>query len=410
MTLEYLSSNELKRYPFIDSLTLKDETGNVLPNSVFADIIVLCHKPEIKSVSLTKTEDDGSDITLTFSSFNSDGDEVGVSELLVEKAAVSLHSQFSVMDLNLTIKVVTGSTFLTVGNRIFNSANTILVKDAVKPYTPRIETLTFINNNSVLKQFSKEKILGIDVKIKEGTNVGFFNDGAAVSVDVNPGLGAGLYNDCDDDLVIKTINSIKPDNFQNFLLNVDECYETEKGYEGDSGWIPDFGVTISNTCTPRCTAAQLGAFAHYLNRVKDGMETVADLAADINSEIADMIEAYNNNTLRIVPFIKAAVTKFPNPYGRAYYSFIVSFFNKTSDEIAIATDITLPSGVVLETGSGRFKQGTRTTAKTSVDITDTVPCHQQGRFEFTVKATPGQVILITATAGVTSFSQSFTLT
>jgi hypothetical protein len=410
MTLEYLTSNELKKYPFVDSLSLKDTEGNQLVNSIFADICILINNPEIASVSLLSSEDNGTNIILTFSALDKDDVLVANTSINIIKNDVSLHSDFSEEDNNLTIKIVTGSSFLTIGNRDFLVENTKLVNSAVHPYTPRVTTLTFMNGDTVVKQFSKEKIIGTDISIKEGTNIAFSSLNNLVYIDVNPGLGAGLFNNCDDGLVIKSINSIKPDAYQNFLLNVDECYETEKGYQGELDWIPDFGITISNTCTPRCTSEQFGAFAHYLNRVKDGMETVSELAASINEEIADMIDAYNNDTSRIVPFVKAAVTKFENPYGRAYYSFIISFFNKTTDEINVTTDITFPVGVSLEPKSARFKQGSRTTAKLSANITDTVPCHQQGRFEFTVKATPGQIIEIEATAGVTNFSQTFTLT
>lgn len=408
MPLEYLSSNELKKYPFVDSLSLKDTDGNILPNACIADILVVINDPNVKFVSLMETQDVGTGIAVLFESFDFDEISLGSITMEIEKVDVSLHSQFVGNDNYITVKLVTGSEFLNIGSRVFDKSNTKLTVDAIRPYMPRIETLTFMNLEEVVKQFSKEKILGTEVRIKEGTNIGFYNDGVTVSIDVNPGLGAGLYNPCGSDLVIKTINNIKPDSFQNFLLDVDECYETTKGYQGETEWISDYGITIENTCKPRCTSDQLGAFAHYLNRVKDGMETIASYATDITTQISNMIDDFNNDTTRILPFIKAAVTRFDNPYGRAYYSFIVSFFNKTDAEIAVTTDITIPTELVER--SARFKQGARTTEKLSVNITDSVPCHQQGRFEFAIKGETGQVVTINATAGLATFSQEFTLT
>lgn len=408
MPLEYLSGNELISYPFRDSVTVKATNGTILAKNVFADIIVSCHDEDIYSVSLTEiyTDDDG--IFLEFTYSDSEGNTIGAIETEVVTASIATHKLFGYSNNAISIKLVLGSGFSAIHNLTlsFDKANTILAAAAVRLYGPKVTSISFYNQTTLIKTFTKDIDEGIDAALKCGSNTTMTSSGNSVILDVKPGTGAGLHNGCNDDLVIKTVNNIPADRFQNFHLLVDECYETEKGYE-DTEWVDNYGITLVNTCKPRCISDQLGAFAHYLNRVRDGMETIAELAAEITDNISDMIDAYNSDVSRVVPFVKVAFTKFNNPYGRAYYSFVVSFFNKTDEDIAVSTTITSPEALV--TGTGRFKQGTRTTPKTSLNITDTVPCRQQGRFEFITKGETDDTVIIEATAGVTSFAHTYTL-
>ena len=248
----------------------------------------------------------------------------------------------------------------------------------------------------------------IDVELEEGSNIQFTDDGGKLLLQVGPGLGTGLHNGCDDDLVIKTINAINPDRFQNFLLTADECYETAKGYEDDEEeWVDNYGITFTNTCTPRCTASQLSSFAHYLNRVRDGMETIAETASEISEDIADEIVAFEADTTRTAPIIKVAVSKFGNPYGDPYYSFVVGFFNKSGSIITATASV---PGKTAIPNTTRFKQGNSTTTLGSLTLNQELECLMHGKFEFILQSTPASTVQIIANAGSTSYNHTFTLT
>jgi hypothetical protein len=221
-------------------------------------------------------------------------------------------------------------------------------------------------------------------------------------ISVLPGAGAGLHDPCSGDLVIKTINEIGPDLLhRNFAMLTDGCYNVERGYLDGVDWIPDFGLTFENTCHPKCTAEQLGAYAHYLNRVKDGMQDLITFASDLYTELAEYIEEYKTTELPAAnaPVIKTAITEFDDGYGSVLYSLVVSFFNRSKEPINITCD--LPSDVFIK---GRYKCGDQTLQLASYTFAGTLDCLANGRIEATMSLGG---FTITATAGTTELEKTF---
>lgn len=404
MVLDYLSQNETLAYPFKDKCSRKAANNYMLPNAVFADAFVVTTDSSIIGVYVKSITYTSNNITVKFAAF-SDYSYTIVSELdcVIADNGIENHKTYSASNSYFKVKIVAGSAFeelLTSGNLVFQPADSLFAAGAVITASPKVKSVSFYNyDDSLVASFSGSDTVEVLLNLEEGSNIKFTNENSEAVIDVSPGLGTGLYNGCGDDLVIKSINEIVPDTYGNFLMQTDGCYNIDK---------QDAGLTITNVCTPKCTSSQLNAFAHYLNRIRDALISISEYAATIQEELADAITTFNEDLTRTTPSIRAAVTKFDNPYGNPYYSFVVSFFNKTNEEIEVSTTITGAS--VLQQDSIRFKQGSRTvTTYTTVDITELVPCHEQGRLEFVISNTTGASVTIEATAGDTTFSKTFTL-
>lgn len=404
MVLDYLSQNESLSYPFKDKCSLKAANNFQLPNDVFADAFIVAKKAQITGAFLKSITVSGGNILVRVAAVSDNSYTiVGELECVAVIADITTHKLISASSADFTVKIVLGAGFANIAASApltFTAANALFNAGAVIPYIPRVKSVTFKNLTTPLTVISADGVSDIALSIQEGSNISFTSENNTSVLRVAPGLGTGLYNGCDDDLVIKSINEIGPDTYGNFLFQTDGCYTTDK---------LTHGLFISNICTPKCTSEQLSSFAHYLNRVRDGMATISNSAAGVQADIAEAISDFNSDLSRTAPIIKAAVSKFDNTYGNPYYSFVISFFNKDAEEITVTTTIT--GATTLQSKSIRFKQGSRTvTSYTGVNITETVPCHEQGRFEFTIQSTTGSIVTVNATAGSTSFSKSFTLT
>jgi len=409
MTREYLSGNALNRYPFDDNCNMTSSLGYVLPNDVFLDIMYLAKGfPNAYLVYLTNFENDTtlSKINLTFTVTWVSGlvdDEYTVSfdhVDIVEKETLVAET------VDYIIKIIPGPGLETIvaGSAVdhdFVVGNAKLTTSATIQPSPRVSSIKLYNNGVLFKTITEDNINDIDFEWEEGANVRILNDSGVAAIDIEPGFGTGLYDGCDDDLVITTINEITPDPFGNFLFFTDGCYTSEKITNG---------LSIENICTPKCTSEQMTNFAHYLNRVKDGMDTIAAVATDMANELKTQIADYIATTAvdKNKPYFKISYTKYPSYYaGQYYFSVVVGLLNPSEENIPVTVSATSSGTIVTETI--RFKSGDVSEVLGSASYTGTVPCIGVGRLEFTVFGAIGATVSVTGSLDGIAFSDGITL-
>ncbi len=412
MSLDYLSSNELNKYPFKDNSSLIATNSSTIKNTYFADLLITYKTADGNGANLNTiyNNTDDEEITITFSFLNGAGAFL-IDGLTIPYSAIVAHDMFSYDGTLYSIKLVFGSEFEELkdfpAESNFGAGKADIAESAIVLMVPRVTSLAFYNVEVLEALFQGDELTSTDVLIQEGSNMSFTQETDKVVLSVIAGAGTGLYNPCSGDLVITSINETGPDVYNNFLLLTDGCYTTRKGTDDQF----DFGITIENICTPRCTADQLGGFAHYLNRVKDGMHAVGILAGDIYTEMRDEIDTYTTDFLptKNTPVIKSAVARFTNAYddGYDYYSFVVSYINRSSEPVAITSTIGL-TGATMMMDSIRYKQASDVELLGSANISKTLPCLQGSRLEFTVKSSSGTVT-INAGAGTTSYTKVYTI-
>ncbi len=408
MPLDYLSSNELNKYPFKDNSSMIG-TNNALPikNTFFADLLISYKTSEGKLASLVNIYNDteAEELILEFSflsdmgAFLTNGHVIAYAEIITHEMKSFDHELYS-------LKIVFGSGFneLTQYPEETNFGVGIadIEESAIIMMVPRVTSIAFYTVDELETVLYGDELNDLDVIMQEGSNVSFTSETNKVVLSVFPGAGTGLYDPCENELVIKTINSVGPDLYNNFLLLTDDCYTVEAIVAG---------LNIENICTPRCTATQLGNFAHYLNRVKDGINTVVGLAGDTYGDIRDEIDDYTTNFLptKNKPRIVSSIVKNNNPYdpGYDYYSFAVTFINRSPDDVDITSTIGLSDATLLP-DSFRYIQGEDVELLGGPNISKSLPCLKVSRLEFTVKSLSGTVT-VGATAGTTSYNKVYTV-
>lgn len=419
MVYEYLSGNALNKYPFDDSCNMTASGGYVLPNDVFLDMqFYEKSTDEAYVVSLTSfaSSTSSTNITLQFVVRTVSG------TLLENPATITfLHSEVADKETILkqtsdySVKVVPGAGLLAIiaaglnVSHTFAEANAKLTNSATVQPVPRVRSIKLYNNGTLFKTITEDNITDIAFELEEGTNTEFELLDERVNIDVLPGIGAGLYNPCGDDLVIRSINSVGGDAFGNFLLFTDGCYTSERGYQDGMTFIDNYGLTITNICTPKCTAEQFASFAHYLNRVKDGMDTIGSQAADLANELKDQIADYiadaaiNKNK----PYVKTSQTTFASPIAGTYYhSVVIGLFNPTEEDINFSISVSSTGTIIADTR--RFKS-----AETDISVGNSysgvIPCVGVGRFEYSVRGSSSASTSYSGTLDGTAFSGNISL-
>lgn len=414
MPLDYLSSNALNKYPFDDSSSLKAADDTYLSNDTFLDIVFVSKREDVIGAYMSAFSYNAgtTNFTTTFTYFNSALTTVGTISLEFDVAEAYDKNMYGQANADVAVKLVFG-VGIEDDNVAFSKTYSIstarLAQSAVILMVPRVKSIEFYNwdkDTNLPEAVAEATIEGsesteMDLKLVEGSNVSMSLQNESAILEVIKGAGTGLYNGCGSDvLVIREINETGPDLNENFLLISDDCYVT----------VPvTNGLEIDNICTPKCTAEQMAAFAHYLNRITDGLTWVRDFAVTISDSLQDEIDAYNASLASMnAPYIKAKLTKFATiDSGVFYYSVSVGAFNPT-DETVSFTCTTTTSGTYRP--PARFKVGNTTTTYTPGTITADVPCRHVGIYEFVVRGTAATTLSITGSVGATSFTQSFDLT
>jgi hypothetical protein len=413
MILEYLSGNCLNKYPFRDSNMMVSDTGYSLPNDFIADIQFFYQGTAAYTVFLDSFSLDVEDMQFNFTVKDLAGATLAAN--VPFSFTVAGRSEFETLVYSNTgcvLKLVLGTGLIQaiqdateVVTQHWTTNRLELVTTATVQPAPTVTNITLYNNGSFFRVFSAEDV---ELELVEGANIDFNQKGNACDVTVAPGLGTGKFNPCGEDLVIKSINGITPNDIGNFLFLADDCYEVLKGYDsGMMSWLPDNGITLMNICAPKCTAAQMTNFAHYLNRVKDGMDTIAENAAATANELKLQIEDYITAAAltKNKPYFKVTYAKFPSyDPTKFYFSVVVGFFNPTTGDIAVNVSAT---GAV-EDKTIRYKSGTVAESLTSATYTGIVPCVGVGRFEYVVYGEVGDTSTVSGTLNSIAFTDTIT--
>lgn len=406
MLLDFLSKNEQTKFPFNDDSYMLSSNGKLLTNDVIADLLIVFKSEHARKAILTNIAKIGSVVTFTFAIKDEQNNSLATLNVTQDLAALTQkHSLISMANSDYAVKLVTGSGFISwcESLTVNETYNCEVVPLAVMLHSPRVRSIAFYNLTELEAIVSGDELTETNLELSAGNNIEFAKSTTAIQCSVIPGAGTGLYNPCNNELTIKSINHIPGDlQYQNFALNADGCYVLTRGFQNELLIWEDTGLTIENVCTPKCTAEQLGAFAHYLNRVKDGME---DLVAYINSVYLDL-EAYINNYKTVIlpqlqaPVVKSTLTRFDNGYGTIYTSVVIGFFNR-SDQGDINVTATVTGGQVVR---AFYRKGTTTTPIVGNTLsTRVLPCLSYSRFEIVLK-TAGP-ITIAATAGTTTYNK-----
>lgn len=400
MPLEYLSGNELLKYPFKDNTSQISNNNVELPTSVFADIIVALKTSDITAVSIDQIN--RPDSTTASIRFNYTGHAPNTLTFDITDAAK--HELLSFDLTHVAIRLVPGSGFIDFFQSLpiatVQSYDLAFDDAAVFLHVPRVKQVAFYNLDELEAVVQGSELVENELLLAGGNNVSLVSEKNKLVAAVVVGAGAGLYNPCGNDLVIKSINNTPGDPlYKNFTLLADGCYTMERG----DGVVNDFGLQIANVCTPKCTAEQLSAFAHYLNRVKDGMSDIANNASSIYDDLQTAIEDYKTTVLPtlLAPFIKSAITSYDDGYGHTLRSIVVGFFSRDGNIVTAAASVTGGTFV-----SAHYKSGDYTHKLLTASCSETLDCLTYGRFELVLKG--AGPFVVTASAGDTTYTTTYT--
>ncbi len=292
----------------------------------------------------------------------------------------------------MAVKVVFGAEFVARKSSSmdlhFLKETTTLAGSAFVPMVPRVTSIAFYNWDNVFQGPNEQPIAYFygdeedpldNITLKEGANTSFSQlTENQIIWDVVPGAGTGIYNDCDTNTGIKTINGIEPDIFnRNFLMTADECYQIFPGQSVAGELVPELAsLSFLNTCTPKCTSNDLKAFANYLNRIRDGTASVVLYASNTFDIMKNEIDLYRNtidlmkrNPRYDVRWIKDQ----SNSNGKYYFSIAASFVNPTTDPQMLYLSVSTAGRIV----RFKYKLGTDTTLLENVnELQVSIPCEK----------------------------------
>ncbi len=386
--LDYLTTNGLLTYPFKDNVTLTNGTTTI-PQNFLLDALVVFHTAAQKRAFVSTIAKVGSNVVLTVKSTDANGTVLHTTNVTVAVGSVAEKEFFSYSDVNISLKFVAGQALVTFAAGSETTADYTLTQTELSPgviilYTTRVESVSFYKTgfdsnteeytHTLVKTYTDEP-----VDIGEGTNISFKQTTTGTSASVFPSLGAGLYDPCAEIDAIYTINFLEADVNGNFLINTDDCYVTTVG---------ESQLSVENICTPRCEPEHLINFAHYLNRIKSGMLSIATLANGVYADILAEVTAYYATVLptRNQPTYKVKYTRTTSP-GCVYFGFIIGIFNPTNEDLVFTSTVTKNAAASFV--DPKYTQGTDLTVLASPNTTQTVPCLSTAIINFVVSKPGG---------------------
>lgn len=408
MPLEYLSGNCLAKYPFKDECTLLSGDGFSLPESYIADLQLSYGEQVPFRAYLYSFGIVSGVVTLVFKFADQDGSDIGTPVSVSFNTPLAEFSLVESFTSDGIIRLVVGTDFVTspadLATTYWTIASAEIAQSATVQPVPKVTSIKLYNNGTLFKTIATSDVV---FELETGNNFAFVNADNQAKLDVIPEAGAGLYDPCGSDSVIKSINGLTPNQIGNFLMFADDCYEVKRGTQGSPSWVYDYGLTFNNICAPKCTAAQMANFAHYLNRVQDGMNTIATHAADVANELKTQIADYVtfSITLKNRPYAKITYEKFQSSDpAYFYYSVVVGFYNPTPDPISVS--ITATSGAPVVAGSIRYKSSEVSKILSTLAYSGMVPCISASKFEYTIYGSPGGRTSASGSVGSARFSFS----
>lgn len=301
--LEYLTQNSLTAYPF---KRLSAEESNNIQANWFYDILFVSYSSEILSVYISEIEKTNSKLVIVFNNFLND-EEILRAEIpstdVVNHFSNFSKSFYGASNSIASVKIILGEGLASKENfyKNYEKEETELAAGAIVLNIPKLKTLTLktynsdfdtVTNNTeydvvTVKQYNKDSDYPeINLRYNfsgELSNVNNFN------LDVTPGAGAGLYDNCptESDMSIYSVANVVPNEYGSLFIKATSCYaynvlndtngallqglnpSPENVYEY-SLENPQHAIYFQNFCSPKCPRENITSFAHYLNRVTDG--------------------------------------------------------------------------------------------------------------------------------------------
>jgi len=334
LALEYLTQNSLTAYPFKTWKAIYSNNPNPIQDDWFYDILFVSITPEIRSVYISKIEKTGQgELNVWFNNFET-GDvifipvNIAASELVDHRNNLA-KSFAGVSTPFFSVKIVFGPGLVSKPpfTQTYIAGEAELASAAIVMSSPRIDHLIFQAYSpelSVIKDYSFPEV----PSVKTNHNTDFYQTNTQAGIlDVFPGIGAGLYDPCykpgDKITDVYSVATVTPNTSGALFLKTSGCYAlntltsndaTVYGSNITSGYLykyrsfstnrvdkPLFDVLthqatdptvplldapvlvgntlfIENFCSPKCPPESMNAFAHYLNRVTDGVKELSSIA------------------------------------------------------------------------------------------------------------------------------------
>jgi hypothetical protein len=335
MALEYLTANSLTRYPFKDAAVAGIGENDQLPNDWFYDILFVSKTPTLRSVYISNiSKSSNGTLSITFNNCETlEALEIAVipAEDVMEHLGNTATSFAAVSTNTYCVKFVLGIGLVNLANNTnhtYVSTQTTLASPAFVLYSPKLKSVDFSNYVENLD------VSGKLVRGKESVHKFYYNspqDFTAVptirpqantflrsqsseilELYVLPGKGTGLFDPCRNvNNSLYTINNIAPTDSGALFLSLSGCYAANLLTQNEADYFnfltpslnpltpyksfsahssdgsvrlfnastPNNSLLLENFCKPRCAPENLTAFAHYLNRVSDGVNELNSIAS-----------------------------------------------------------------------------------------------------------------------------------
>ena len=381
---EYLTQNGLIAYPFVDG------SRGFAENFFLDAVIVLKHLGHGAYISRYFNNIASSQVELDLSVFDVANTTLYTENMVFPWSALTEKEFVSYNSANCFVKLVVGKSLETekfqtsAGSvRIFTRSDNSFTPSVVIRASTLVTSITYANKkeSNNVAEFVYSVMTDDDANIAEGANMDFQLNGKASRLDVVARAGTGLYNNCQEsENAIKSINNVHPDKLGNFFFETDDCYISAPLTNG---------LSIDNICTPKCEPEHLSNFAHYLNRVKDGLLSVGQYATDLAEKISASIDNYYNVVLPSLTSPNYSIKMSKSVLSlHTYYSILISIINPTSEIIIYHTAVTTDAEFV---GVSRVEFGNATVSDINVtDYTGNVNCGKKADIYFTIRIPIGE--------------------
>lgn len=387
--MEYLTENSLITYPFKDGMTLKDlSSPYVVPPDCILDLQIVSKDADAVKAAMTALSKATGNISLEVTLYDSSDSVIDSSIMSWAIGSIVERTTLTYSDSLLTAKLVPGPSLVTLAagadfSYTFSLAVAEICSSALLQRTPQVPQIEFFNTSETTGLPVSEHAFTSAFNVGPRANITIAEVAPNIQIGVEAGEGTGLYDGCSTAPgQIKTINYIAS-NQGHFLLQGDGCYNVVNLSNG---------LLFENTCVPKCTPENLVNFAHYQNRLHNGLNTIVDYAdtlygsikTDMDDYLAVQVPLKSRSTFDAI-FVKTQDSRY------TYYSFTVGMYNPSKVDRAVTMTIS-PYGAALVPGTVKFKVNDTTVFYNSITSqTFTIPCLNYGTLVFVLKMSKSDV-------------------
>ena len=317
--LDYQDECSIIHYPFQDSAALSWTNGTNIgqfPNNIILDASLTIFSSTIFQPVLTSFVVSGLPGTTTFNFTNS------LSVTCTQLNGGNIQTFVSTDGNNiLRLDVDTNALYNYVNNLgwtgtfTFKDSSAILCVSCIKLLPPAITSISLKNTLQTvwtegISEAALATITSGGISFMEGANLQLTLSNNVVTMNVSPGAGEGLYDNCpDSNQAVVTINNQQPSSLGAFFLENDGCYSVIPGVNGAS---------LYNSCQATCAQQDLINLANYTNRITDAtnqVNTNITNAAVSGSNLCDTYDSLQSTPQS--PYILAQT----NPSANAIHQF-----------------------------------------------------------------------------------------